>query len=101
MVITDAERDFLKVRGKKYGLYILGATSVTQDAIAFFEKPVSLNEKDIPALSEKAKLIKANGTKAINQLQHAEYWHQKNFQSYNQLDLLLKNIIKYSKKKEC
>lgn len=25
-VITDEERDFLKVRGKNYGLYILGAT---------------------------------------------------------------------------
>ena len=70
-VITDEERDFLKVRGKRYGLYILGATSVTQDAIAFIGQPVSLSEKDIPALAEKAKLIKANGTKVINQLQHA------------------------------
>ena len=70
-VITDEERDFLKVRGKRYGLYILGATSVTQDAIAFIGQPVSLSEKDIPALEEKAKLIKANGTLAINQLQHA------------------------------
>ena len=25
-VITDEERDFLKARGKNYGLYILGAT---------------------------------------------------------------------------
>ena len=64
-VITDDERDFLKVRGKRYGLYILGATSVTQDAIAFIGQPVSLSEKDIPALAEKAKLIKANGTLAI------------------------------------
>ena len=71
LVITEEERDFLKVRGKNYGLYILGATSVTQDAIAFIGQPVSLSEKDIPALAEKAKLIKANGTKAINQLQHA------------------------------
>ena len=59
------------MRGKRYGLYILGATSVTQDAIAFIGQPVSLSEKDIPALAEKAKLIKANGTKVINQLQHA------------------------------
>ncbi len=78
-VITDEERDFLKVRGKKYGLYILGATSVTQDAIAFIGQPVSLSEKDIPALSEKAKLIKANGTKAINQIQHAGVLASKEF----------------------
>jgi 2,4-dienoyl-CoA reductase-like NADH-dependent reductase (Old Yellow Enzyme family) len=78
-VITDEERDFLKVRGKNYGLYILGATSVTQDAIAFIGQPVSLSEKDIPALSEKAKLIKANGTKAINQIQHAGVLASKEF----------------------
>ena len=68
--ITDDERDFLKVRGKNYGLYILGAVSVTQDATVFPGQPYALSEKDIPSLTEKAKLIKANGAKAINQLQH-------------------------------
>ena len=70
VLITDDERDFLKVRGKNYGLYILGAVSVTQDATVFPGQPYALSEKDIPSLTEKAKLIKANGAKAINQLQH-------------------------------
>jgi 2,4-dienoyl-CoA reductase-like NADH-dependent reductase (Old Yellow Enzyme family) len=100
-VITDEERDFLKVRGKRYGLYILGATSVTQDAIAFIGQPVSLSEKDIPALAEKAKLIKANGTKVINQLQHAGVLASTEFSKIQLLDLLLENMIRYLKLKEC
>ncbi len=79
VIISDEERDFLKVRGKKYGLYILGAASVTQDAIAFIGQPIAFTEKDIPALAEKAKLIKANGPKAICQLQHAGVLASKEF----------------------
>ena len=44
-----------------------------------FGQPISLSQKDIPALYEKAKLIKANGTKAINQIQHAGVLASKEF----------------------
>ena len=68
--INDEEREYLKVRGTGIGLYILGATAVTQNGIAFISQPRALSEKDLPSLEERAKIIKSQGALAINQIHH-------------------------------
>ena len=71
--ISQEERDYLKERAKNTGLYILGATAVSQDGIAFQNQPRAFSESDIPSLSERAKIIKEQGTLAINQIFHGGY----------------------------
>ena len=68
--LNDAEREYLKFRGTEIGLYILGATSVNQEGISFENQPRAINEKDLPSLTERAKIIKYQGAKAILQLIH-------------------------------
>ena len=68
--INDEEREYLKIRGTGIGLYILGATAVTQNDIAFISQPRALSEKDLPSLEERAKIIKSQGALAINQIHH-------------------------------
>ena len=68
--LNDAERDYLKLRGTNIGLYILGATSVNQEGISFENQPRAINERDLPSLTERAKIIKNQGAKAILQLHH-------------------------------
>ena len=69
--ITDEERNYLKVRGKDIGLYILGATIISKEGMSTPNYPMAISEKDIPSLEERAKIIKSNGSKAIVQLNHA------------------------------
>ena len=71
--ISQEERDYLKERAKNTGLYILGATAVSQDGIAFQNQPRAFSENDIPSLSERAKIIKEQGALAINQIFHGGY----------------------------
>ena len=68
--ISQEERDYLKERAKNTGLYILGATAVSQDGIAFQNQPRAFSEKDLPSLEERAKIIKSQGALAINQIHH-------------------------------
>ena len=68
--INEGERNYLKLRGTGIGLYILGATAVTQEGIAFVGQPRALSEKDLPSLEERAKIIKEQGALAINQIHH-------------------------------
>ena len=68
--INDEEREYLKRRGTGIGLYILGATAVSQEGIAFVGQPRALSEKDLPSLAERAKIIKDQGALAINQIHH-------------------------------
>ena len=68
--ITDEERNYLNGRAKNVGLYILGGNAVSQEGIAFQNMPRALNEKDIPSLAERAKIIKDQGALAINQIFH-------------------------------
>ena len=56
--INDEEREYLKMRGTGIGLYILGATVVSQEGITGHCQPRSLSEKDLPSLEERAKIIK-------------------------------------------
>ena len=68
--INDEEREYLKMRGTGIGLYILGATVVSQEGITGHNQPRSLSEKDLPSLEERAKIIKSQGALAINQIHH-------------------------------
>jgi len=68
--VSDEEREYLKERAKGMGLYILGATAVSQEGIAFYNQPRALSDKDIPANEERVKIIKEQGALAINQIHH-------------------------------
>jgi len=68
--INEGERNYLKVRGTGIGLYILGATAISQEGIAFPSQPRAFSEKDLPSLEERAKIIKEQGALAINQIHH-------------------------------
>ena len=71
--INDDEREYLKVIGAGIGLYILGATAVAQEGLTFLGQPRAYNEKDLPSLEERAKIIKSQGALAINQIHHGGY----------------------------
>ena len=81
--VSDEEREYLKIRATGIGLYILGATAVSQEGITFLSQPRALSEKDIPALSERAKIIKSQGAKAINQIHHGGLYAKKNYSGIN------------------
>ena len=68
--VSEEERDYLKLRATNIGLYILGATAVSQEGIKFFTQPRALSDKDIPANEERVKIIKDQGALAINQIHH-------------------------------
>ena len=68
--LNKEESEYLKQRATNMGLYILGATAVSQEGIAFACQPRALSDKDIPSLSERAKIIKSQGALAINQIHH-------------------------------
>ena len=68
--VSEEEREYLKLRATNIGLYILGATAVSQEGIKFFTQPRALSDKDIPANEERVKIVKAQGALAINQIHH-------------------------------
>ena len=69
--INDEEREYLKLRGTNIGLYILGASMVSQEAISAEGLPRAYNEaRDLPSLKERAEIIKSQGALAINQIHH-------------------------------
>ena len=68
--INDFEKEYLKVRAKNIGMYILGAEAINQEGIAFLNQPRIYSEKDIPSNQERAKIIKEQGCLAINQIHH-------------------------------
>ena len=60
--MTDEEREYLKVRGTDIGLYILGASVISKEGMSSNLAQI-MSEKDIPALKERADIIKAQGAK--------------------------------------
>ena len=68
--VSEEEREYLKLRATNIGLYILGATAVSQEGIKFFTQPRALSDKDIPSNEERVKIIKSQGALAINQIHH-------------------------------
>ena len=68
--INDEEREYLKLRGTNVGIYVLGAAVVSKEGITAVNLPRVIDEKDIPSLEERAKIIKSQGALAINQIHH-------------------------------
>ena len=77
--ISEGEREYLKMRATGIGLYILGATATSIDGLTFQFQPRAINEKDIPSLSERAKIVKDQGALAINQIHHGGYLAKKEY----------------------
>ena len=69
--MSSEEREFLKIRATGIGLYILGASAISKEGIFKSNLSLIMSEKDIPALKERADLIKSQGAKAIMQIFHA------------------------------
>ena len=68
--INDEEREYLKFRATNIGLYVLGATVISEEGITAENFPRATSEKDLPSLEERAKIIKNQGALAIVQLHH-------------------------------
>ena len=83
--INDTEREYLKLRATGIGLYILGATATSQDGLTFEFQPQAISEKDLPSLSERAKIVKDQGALAINQIHHGGYSAKKEYSGLNPL----------------
>ena len=64
-VITDAERNFLKGRAEGFGMFILAATLVARGGKSFAGEPHAISEADLPSLKERARIIHAQGAKAV------------------------------------
>lgn len=72
-VITDAERNFLKGRAEGFGMFILAATLVARGGKSFAGEPHAICETDLPSLKERARIIHAQGAKAVLQIHHGGY----------------------------
>ena len=75
---TDEERSYLSQRATGIGLYILGASAVSQEGLGIKNQTRAFSEKDIPSLKERAKIIKDQGALAIAQIVHAGMYGGKN-----------------------
>ena len=68
--IGDEERNFYKQRATGIGLYIVGATCVSLEGLAFDNQTRAFDDKDLPSNKERVKIIKEQGALAINQIHH-------------------------------
>ena len=68
--ISEEERLFLQGRASGFGLFIAAATLVSPEGQSFEGEPYAISAADVPSLSEVAKIIQAQGAKAILQLHH-------------------------------
>ena len=66
--ISEEERLFLQGRASGFGLFIAAATLVSPEGQSFEGEPYAISAADVPSLSEVAKIIQAQGAKAILQL---------------------------------
>ena len=72
--INDEEREYLKQRATGIGLYVFGATEVSPEAVDLPCRPRALSEKDLPSLTERANILKSQGTKALVQIDHRGFF---------------------------
>ena len=92
--VSEEEREYLKLRATGIGLYILGATAVSQEGIALFNQPRALSDKDIQPNAERAKIIKDQGALAINQIHHGGCLANKKYSGDPLKQFVLKFLIK-------
>jgi len=83
--VNDYERRYFKLRSENVGLYVLGACAINQEAITFPRQPLIISEKDLLANEERAKIVKANGALAINQIHHGGKEAVKNLSHTNRV----------------
>ena len=68
--ISEEERQYFQNRAKGIGIYILGSTAISPEGISSIYQPRAFSDKDLPSLSERANIIKKQGSLAILQLNH-------------------------------
>jgi 2,4-dienoyl-CoA reductase-like NADH-dependent reductase (Old Yellow Enzyme family) len=68
--MIDEELEYLKIRGIDIGIFIFGTSYVSKEGMTPRDFHFSISKKDIPALEERAKIIKSQGAKVINQINH-------------------------------
>ena len=68
--ISKEECKYLENRGTGIGIYILGSTTISPEGISAVTQPRIFSDKDLPSLSERAKIIKSQGALAIIQINH-------------------------------
>ena len=71
---NDEEKEYLENRATNIGIFVFGATEVSQEGVDIPCRPRALSEKDLPSLSKRANLIKSQGAKAVIQLDHRGYY---------------------------
>ena len=77
--ITDEERSYLAHRAKEVGLYILGASVVSEEGIGMYKQTRAVDDKDLPSLAERATIVKDQGALAISQIAHCGLSGSKKF----------------------
>ncbi|UXZ04430.1 NADH-dependent flavin oxidoreductase [Moraxella nasicaprae] len=68
--LGEQERTFISNRGENMGMFITAATLVADSGKAFFGQPSALDETHLASLTETAKILTNQGTKAILQIHH-------------------------------
>ena len=68
--ISEEERQYFQNRANGIGIYILGSTAISPEGISSIYQPRAFSDKDLPSLSERANIIKKQGSLAILQLNH-------------------------------
>lgn len=68
--LSDQERTFIGNRAEGFGMFISAATLVQDGGKAFHGQPEATGEHCLPSLAETAKIIQAQGAKAILQIHH-------------------------------
>lgn len=71
--LTEEERNFLNGRAEGFGMFILAATLVARGGKSFAGEPHAISEADLPSLKERARIIHAQGAKAVLQIHHGGY----------------------------
>ena len=72
--INEEEREYLKTRATSIGLYVFGATEVSQKAIDIPSRSRALSVKDLPSLKERANIIKYQRARALIQIDHCGFF---------------------------
>lgn len=68
--LSDQERAFIGNRATDMGMFITAATLVAANGKAFHGQPEALDERHLGSLRETARILQAQGAKAILQIHH-------------------------------
>lgn len=68
--LGEQERRFISNRAENMGMFITAATLVADGGKAFHGQPAAIDNSHLNSLSETARILQAQGTKAILQIHH-------------------------------